>query len=114
MRISDWSSDVCSSDLKVLPVAREHRDILGEPAIPHQGPAVEGEAGIESGGERAEEDLENQQNGERYDAGGIARGPGAWIVGKPGQVQSRPHPAAKDQECRRQVRGEAEERKSGV
>src|SRR3546814_17345151 len=94
---------------KVLPVAREHRDIRGEPAIPHQGPAVEGEAGIESGGERAAEDLENQQNGERYDAGGIARGPGAWIVGKPGQVQSRPTHAGKSEECRRKVRGEDEE-----
>src|SRR3546814_12084980 len=29
MRISDWSSDVCSSDLPDIPVFREVRDIVG-------------------------------------------------------------------------------------
>src|SRR3546814_7439306 len=36
MRISDWSSDVCSSDLFILPILPKSKDIAdGEPAEVH-------------------------------------------------------------------------------
>src|SRR3546814_2085161 len=39
MRISDWSSDVCSSDLNRAPRIRKHRQVL------RRDPAVRGESG---------------------------------------------------------------------
>src|SRR3546814_2441905 len=46
MRISDWSSDVCSSDLNLLPRAQEHgrAAVAAVPFFP--GVAVDGEDGV--------------------------------------------------------------------
>src|SRR3546814_1058606 len=35
MRISDWSSDVCSSDLIVIGVGRQHAHARGRPVLAH-------------------------------------------------------------------------------
>src|SRR3546814_15079870 len=95
LRISDWSSDVCSSD-------------LGKPVVAHFRPGVEREPGIKPGGERAEHDLERKHDGERDDGRRIARGPGGGIARKLEQVERRPHQPAKDEEigrasCRERV-----------
>src|SRR3546814_3942295 len=55
MRISDWSSDVCSSDLKVVDLAEAERRSSGRstPALGSMQALIEeGEAGLERSEER--------------------------------------------------------------
>src|SRR3546814_2854779 len=70
MRISDWSSDVCSSDLRLRPVwlwLRHHRHFFLDAGAPDAGPAVAGALCV------ADRRARRHSLGRRLGLGGAAR-----------------------------------------
>src|SRR3546814_4804798 len=90
MRISDWSSDVCSSDLAEDQQHEEHRPalLLGSPGLPGLPSRQQQEGGEEQGRRQAAIELVGQRQVVRRAAGAVLGG--ELDVGKAAVAEPRP------------------------
>ncbi|PAV66627.1 hypothetical protein WR25_18695 [Diploscapter pachys] len=93
---------------RIAPRGIDHGHARGEQRVAHQRPAGEGIAGIEAGGERAIDELDDQRRQREHRGARQSRGRGRGIAVQRHQVERGPDDAGEDGQRGEQMDGEAD------